>query len=148
MARRVFFSFHYQRDIFRVNQIRNIPQVMKCSAAGFQDASLWERAKRTSDQEIYNLIDNALNNTTVTVICIGNQSKNRKFINYEINQSIKRGNGLVGIQIHNLVDHHGNQDNSGGTPPQIEANGFNVYKYVNVEKLANRIEEAYQIARG
>lgn len=27
MARRTFFSFHYQRDIWRVNQIRNIPNV-------------------------------------------------------------------------------------------------------------------------
>ena len=29
MARRVFFSFHYQRDIWRVNQIRNIPALSR-----------------------------------------------------------------------------------------------------------------------
>ena len=29
MARRVFFSFHYQRDIWRVNQIRSIPNVTR-----------------------------------------------------------------------------------------------------------------------
>lgn len=27
MARTVFFSFHYQRDIWRVNQIRSIPNI-------------------------------------------------------------------------------------------------------------------------
>lgn len=46
MARRTFFSFHYQRDIWRVNQIRNISNITGYSAAGFQDASLWEEAKK------------------------------------------------------------------------------------------------------
>ena len=45
MARRVFFSFHYQRDIWRVNQIRSIPNVTGCSAAGFQDASILGRCQ-------------------------------------------------------------------------------------------------------
>ena len=45
MARRVFFSFHYDRDIWRVNQIRNIGEIVGTSAAGFHDASLWEEAK-------------------------------------------------------------------------------------------------------
>jgi hypothetical protein len=49
MARRVFFSFHYQRDIWRINQIRSIPNVTGCAAAGFQDASLWEEARKKSD---------------------------------------------------------------------------------------------------
>ena len=49
MARRAFFSFHYQRDIWRVNQVRNIPNVTGCAAAGFQDASLWEEAKRKGE---------------------------------------------------------------------------------------------------
>jgi hypothetical protein len=52
MARQVFFSFHYQRDVWRVNQIRNIPNVIGYAAAGFQDASLWEEAKRKGDAEI------------------------------------------------------------------------------------------------
>ena len=40
MARRVFFSFHYQRDIWRVNQIRNIGEIVGTAAVGFHDASL------------------------------------------------------------------------------------------------------------
>jgi hypothetical protein len=46
VARRAFFSFHYQRDVWRVNQIRNLPEIVGSAAAGFQDASLWEEAKR------------------------------------------------------------------------------------------------------
>ena len=141
MARRVFFSFHYQRDIWRVNQIRNIPNVTGCAAAGFQDASLWEEAKKKGDAAIKKLIDEGLKNTSVTVVCIGAKTAGRKYINYEIEQSIKRGNGIVGIQIHGVKDSNGNTDTVGEIPYKITANDYEVYKYVDHEKLANRIEE-------
>ncbi len=146
MARRTFFSFHYQRDIWRVNQIRNIPNITKCAAAGFQDASLWEEAKSKSDTAIKQLIDDGLENTTVTVIMIGAKTSGRKYINYEINQSLERGNGLVGMQIHHLKDENSNSDSVGTIPAQIKKAGFKVYKYVDVDKLANRIEEAARLA--
>jgi sugar-specific transcriptional regulator TrmB len=142
MARRTFFSFHYQRDIWRINQIRNIPNITGCSAAGFQDASLWEEAKKKGDAAIKKLIDDGLENTSVTVVCIGAKTAGRKYINYEIEQSIKRGNGIVGIQINEIKDSNGNTDPVGTTPAKITAGGYKVYKYVDHEKLANRIEEA------
>ena len=46
MARRVFFSFHYERDIWRVNVVRNSWLTKGREAAGFWDASLWEEAKK------------------------------------------------------------------------------------------------------
>lgn len=146
MARRTFFSFHYKDDVFRVNQIRSMPNVIGTAAAGFQDASLWEEAKKKSDAAIKKMIDNGLHNTTVTVVCIGPNTAGRKYINYEIDQSLARGNGLVGIQINDLVDHKGNTASVGKDPPKIEANGFKIYKYVDKEKLAKRIEEAAKIA--
>lgn len=146
MARRAFFSFHYQRDIWRINQIRNIPNITGCAAAGFQDASLWEEAKKTSDAAVKKLIDEALNNTTVTVVFIGNQTSNRKFINYEIEKSIARGNGLVGIQIHHLKDNAQNVDELGATPKLLSEKGFKVYKYSDHEALGRHIEEAAKAA--
>jgi len=142
MARRVFFSFHYQRDVWRVNQIRNIPNIIGSAAAGFQDASLWEEAKKKGDDAIKRLINSGLDNTTVTVVCIGNKTAGRKYINYEIEQSLKRGNGLVGIQIHHLKDKDGNTDSPGDIPPQIEKAGYKAYKYTDQDALARWIEEA------
>jgi len=142
MARRVFFSFHYQRDIWRVNQIRSIPNITGCAAAGFQDSSLWEEAKKKGDDEIKKLIDKGLENTSVTVVCIGAKTAGRKFINYEIEQSIKRGNGIIGIQIHHLKDKDGTTDSAGETPYKLTANNYKVYKYVDHETLGTRIEEA------
>jgi len=142
MARRVFFSFHYQRDIWRVNQIRNIPNVTGCSAAGFQDGSIWEEAKKKGDAAVHKLIDDGLKNTSVTVVCIGAKTAGRKYINYEIDESMRRGNGIVGIQIHHLKDKDGNTDSVGATPYKLSANGYKVYKYVNHDTLAKHIEEA------
>ncbi len=142
MARRVFFSFHYQRDIWRVNQIRNIPNVTGCSAAGFQDASLWEEAKRKGDAAIKKLIDNGLDNTTVTVVCIGAKTAGRKYINYEIEQSMLRGNGILGLKIHHLKDRDGNTDSEGEVPHKLSSNGYKVYKYTDVYDLARWIEAA------
>jgi hypothetical protein len=146
MARRVFFSFHYQRDIWRLNQIRNIPTVTGCAAAGFQDASMWEEAKKKGDAAIKALIDKGLENTTVTVVCVGSQTAGRKYINYEIEKSIARGNGVVAIQIHHLKDKDGNSDPAGAIPQKITSNGYKAYKYVDHDTLAKWIEEAAKAA--
>lgn len=146
MARRVFFSFHYQRDIWRVNQIRNIPEVTGCAAAGFQDASLWEEAKKKGDAEIKKLIDKGLENTSVTVVLIGGKTAGRKYINYEIEKSIERGNGIIGIKINHLINQNGESDELGDIPAKLTKGGYEVYKYVSSEKLAKRVEEAAKAA--
>jgi hypothetical protein len=145
MARRVFFSFDY-KYVWKVNQIRNIPNVIGTAAAGFQDASLWEEAKKKGDKAIKTMIDKALENTSVTVVCVTYGTTTRKYINYEIDQSIDRGNGLVAIRIHHLKDQNGETGSPGAIPPQIEANGFKAYKYTNKDSLAKWIEEAAKIA--
>ena len=141
MARRVFFSFDY-RHVWKVNQIRSMPNVIGTAAAGFQDASLWEGAKKKGYKEVTRMIDMALQNTSVTVVCVTYGTVSRKYINYEIDESLKRGNGLVAIQIHHLKDPHQPPGKPGSIPPQIVANGFKAYKYANREVLARWIENA------
>jgi MTH538 TIR-like domain (DUF1863) len=103
MARKVFFSFHYQNDIFRVNVVRNhFLTKGRYLDAGYFDYSLWETAKSKSPQNLKRMIDDGLEGTTVTAILIGGETANRPWVKYEIEQSIKRGNGLLGIYIHNV----------------------------------------------
>lgn len=142
MARRVFFSFHYQRDIWRVNQIRNIGEIVGASAAGFVDASLWEEAKRKGDAVIKALIDDGLRNTSVTVVCIGSQTAGRKYVEYEISQSVARGNAILGLQIHHLKDRFGQSDPVGATPASLTRIGAPIYKYVDHDSLKRWIEAA------
>lgn len=146
MARTVFFSFHYQRDIWRVNQIRSMPNIVGNAAAGFKDASLWEEAKKKDDGSIEKMIDKGLEGTSVTVVLIGAKTAGRKFINYEIKKSIARGNGLVGIQIHELKNKDGQTDEVGESPSAILDAGYKIYKYVDAETLEKRIQEAAKLA--
>jgi len=130
MAKRVFFSFHYQRDIWRVNQIRKAHVVEGTAAAGFQDASLWEETKRKGDEAIKALIDKGLQGTSVTAVLIGSETSSRKYVKYEIDQSVKRGNSLLGIYIHNLKDVNGHTCQKGGNPFDnlyYDRNGQRIY---------------------
>jgi hypothetical protein len=105
MARRVFFSFHYKRDIFRVSQIRN-SGVIKGSyeRSGFIDHADWESLERQGDEAIKCWVNGQLNGASVTVVLIGTETFDRPWVNYEIHQSYADGKGMIGVFIHQLKD--------------------------------------------
>lgn len=129
-GRRVFFSFHYQRDIWRVNQIRQSNQPwLDRNDSYWADASLWEKSQQKGDAAIKELIDEGLHNTGVTVVLIGAKTYQRKYVGYEIEQSHVRGNGLLGVYINRLKDRYGYSDTRGPNPFdnwQITRNGREV----------------------
>src|SRR5690349_9955563 len=102
MARRVFFSFHYQDDIWRVSQIRNSRVTKNWEANTFLDAASWESVRRKGDAAVKAWIGRQLDGTGVTVVLIGAQTADRRYVQYEIEESRRRGNGLLGIHIHRL----------------------------------------------
>ena len=117
MARRVFFSFHYQRDIWRVNVVRNAWCLHRNrEEAGYWDASLWERTKMQGDSALRQLINQGLYNTSVTVVLIGSENYSRKWVKYEIIESYRRGNALLGINIHDIPNREGIIDYPGPNP--------------------------------
>jgi len=147
MARRVFFSFHYQRDVWRANVVRKSGVVIGSAAAGFYDASIWEEAKKKGDAAIKKLIDSGLENTSVTVVLIGAKTAGRKYINYEIEQSIDRGNGILGIHIHNIEDSDGNKDTKGDVPYKLIKGEYPVYTWpFDAEKFGEWVEKAAKAA--
>ena len=105
MARRVFFSFHYDNDVWRANQVRNCNVIAGYEAAGFFDCSEYEKAKKEGADGIKRMILKNLKGTSVTVVLIGSQTANRPWVKYEVEQSIAQKNGLLGIYIHNLKHH-------------------------------------------
>jgi len=108
MARRVFFSFHYENDIWRVNQVRNTWVTKEdIEEAGYIDAADFEKLKKQGDEAIERWINKQLEGTSVTVVLIGAETSGRKWVRHEITESHKRGNGILGIYIHNLKDNSG-----------------------------------------
>src|SRR5713226_6563460 len=145
MPRKVFFSFHYERDIWRTNVVRNSGVVEGSAAAGFYDASLWEEAKKKGKADVKKLIDNGLVGTSVTVVLIGAETSQREFVDYEIEQSIARGNGLLGIYISGIKDSKGNTDSQGPAPSRL-INAGDPCQYWDRSKFGEWIEAAYKKA--
>lgn len=144
--RRVFFSFHYQRDIWRVNQIRNAGVVDASAAAGWSDASLWEEARRKGDAAIKRLIDEGLKGTTVTAVLIGSRTANRKYVAYEIEQSLEQGNALIGIRIHALANQDGKVDEPGEIPEALKRAKARIYDW-DRDQFGAWVQKAYRRAR-
>jgi len=129
VARRVFFSFHYERDAWRAGQVRNAWLTQDRESAGFWDAAAWEEVKRKGEESVHRWIDYQLNGTSVTVVLIGAETATRPYVGYEIKQSYSRGNGILGVYIQNLKDSNGRPDTMGGNPLSnwhIEQNGQKV----------------------
>ncbi|PIZ86914.1 hypothetical protein COX93_02835 [Candidatus Nomurabacteria bacterium CG_4_10_14_0_2_um_filter_30_12] len=121
MAKRVFFSFHYE-DVktFRVNVVRQHDLTKETGEAGFFDASIWEDAELHGDYAVKNLINRSLNNTTVTCVLIGTNTWSRRWVKYEILKSYERGNVLIGIYINSIPDKY----------RQIFIQGANPFSYL------------------
>jgi len=145
MPRKVFFSFHYERDIWRTNVVRNSGIVEGSAAAGFYDASLWEEAKKKGDEDVKKLIDKGLIGTSVTVVLIGAQTYSRKFVDYEIDQGITRGNGLLGIYISGIKDSNSNVDFQGPAPQRLLESGAPCYTW-DKSNFGGWVETAYKKA--
>ncbi len=116
MARRVFFSFHHSRDAWRAGQVRNSDLTQEREKAGYWDAVEWEAVKKKDQATIRKWIDNQMNGTSVTVVLIGAQTSEREHVGYEITQSYQKGNGMLGIYIHNIKDVNSKTDIKGNNP--------------------------------
>ena len=106
MARKVFFSFKYE-DVSRAMVVRKSAVTKGEEAAGFIDKADFEKIKKQGDQAIKNWIDAQLKGTTVTAVLVGAETCGSRWVKYEIEQSIKRGNGLLGIDISKIKDLNG-----------------------------------------
>lgn len=104
MAKRVFFSFHYQ-DVkeFRANVVRNHwmtkPDRRIC---GYYDASIWESAQKQGDTALKRLINAGLEQTSNTCVLIGSETYLRPWVRYELLKSYKRGNHIFAVHINSI----------------------------------------------
>jgi len=116
MARKVFYSFHFKRDAWRAGQIRNSHALADEDEYGVIDSSEWEKIEKEGEEAIKRWINEQLKYTSVTVVLIGAETAEREWVDYEIRQSWSRGNGLIGVRIHNVKDQNGETDVMGPNP--------------------------------
>jgi hypothetical protein len=118
MARRVLFSFEYGTDVTRAMVVRNSGLIRGIQAAGFIDSAAFEKLKRAGDAAVKRWIDAQLLRTSVTVVLVGRRTCSSRWVRYEIEQSEKRGNGLLGIDVSKIKDLHGRTTERCGRLPK------------------------------
>ena len=133
MARHVFYSFHYKPDVMRVAQVRNIGRLEANRPVTDND---WEKITADGDTAIERWIAQQMVGRSCTVVLVGENTANRKWINYEIVKSWNNGMGLVGINIHGLKNTDGHIANKGANP-------FDFIGYGNTGKKLSSITKCY-----
>jgi len=129
--RKVFFSFKYE-DVSRAMVVRNSWYTQGKEAAGFINKAEFEKVEKQGDMAIKNWIDKQIDGTSVTVVLVGEKTLSSRWVKYEIDKSIERGNGLLFIDISKIKDLQGNTTERGGTIPSnyplylwIKDDGYN-----------------------
>ena len=107
MARKVFYSFHYANDIWRVMEVRNRWVTRDRDANEIIDKAEFEKIKRKGTNAVCRWIDKQLSGTSATVVLIGEETLDRPFVRYEICKSLSKGNAIIGVLIHDLEDKDG-----------------------------------------
>lgn len=103
--------------------------------SGVIDHAEFEKLKRTGDRAIKNWIDEQLQGTSATVVLIGAETLNRPYVQYEICQSINKGNALIGVYVNNLKDLSGNTSTACNRHACIGYNNNNPIYFDNVAPI-------------
>lgn len=108
----VFYSFHYERDVNRVQLVRNINALEGQPLLRAQD---WEAVRRRGQQAIVDWVDEQMRYKRAVVVLIEEETASRPWVIYEIEKAWKEKKPLVGIRIHGLSS-FGSVDRAGANP--------------------------------
>lgn len=99
MARRVFYSFHYEPDNWRASQVRNIGVVEGNRPVTDHD---WEEITKGGERAIKDWIADQMRGKSCVIVLVGTNTAGRKWIKYEIKKAWRDRKGVVGIRVHGL----------------------------------------------
>ncbi len=130
MPRKVFYSFHYQADSWRVSQIKKMGSI---EGQPLLHSNQWEQIERQPDG-IKRWINDAMQGKSCVVVLIGAETYTRPWVDYEIRKGWDDGKGVLGVHIHGLKDMNGYVSQKGPSPfSSIPLkNGKNLYDYVPI----------------
>lgn len=100
MAKRnVFYSFHFDNDVMRVQLVRNMGVVEGNNPVS---PNTWEEVKKKGQSSIETWIDDNMSGKSCVVVLIGTDTHARPWVKYEMKKAWEDGKGLLGVYIHNL----------------------------------------------
>ena len=84
MAKTVFYSFHYTRDVHRVQLIKNVNAL---EGQPILNSQQWEKVQRGGTPAIQKWIDGQMAYKRAVVVLIGKETAARPWVKYEIEKS-------------------------------------------------------------
>lgn len=116
----VYYSFHYDRDVNRVQMIRNIGSV---EGQPLLNSQAWENVRRRGAAAIADWIEEQMSYKSAVIVLIGQETANRPWVQYEIQHAWDIKKPMLGIRIHGLSS-FGETDSPGPDPfTQIDGCG-------------------------
>ena len=112
-SHRVFFSFEYNKDYWRAEQIRNL---CKVSDDFVIPDSGWKEVRVKTNAAIKEWIDEQIAMCDCVMVLIGSTTATRKWVLYEIEKAYELNKGLVGIYVNKITDRVGYQTGKGKNP--------------------------------
>ena len=101
MANKVFYSFHFKRDVHRIQLVRNFDALDPDGT--ILDAQAWESVKRQGRAGIEKWIKDQMAYKKAVIVLIGYQTASRPWVQYEIDKAWADKRPLLGIRIHGLA---------------------------------------------
>lgn len=149
MARKVFYSFHYQNDHWRVQQVMKMGVI---EGQPLLSSQRWEEVQKAGKAAIEAWIAQQMKDKSVVVVLIGSETSTRPWVRHEIIKAWNDGKGLLGVYIHGLKDEHGYASLKGKNPFDgvKMKDGTLMSKYVSVyEPIGSTSQDKYDyIKRG
>jgi hypothetical protein len=150
----VFYSFHFDNDVMRVQQIRQMGMIDGDEPVSPND---WETVKRRGPAAVERWIDDNMKYKRCVVVLIGTETHTRPWIQHEIRKAWTENRGLLGIHIHNLncprqgtcskgtnpFDQFTFRDGNNNIvrPPVYDPPAFGTYKHIK-DHLAAWVDDA------
>lgn len=143
MAKTVFYSFHYDRDVLRVQLVRNINAL---EGQPLLNSQKWEEVRRGGEPAIKEWIDEEMKWKKAVIVLVGEETAGRKWVNYEINKAWKDKKPLLGVRIHGLASGSNGADKAGATPfnpsvriPLFDPTVRDTYGRIDTKATYNRL---------
>lgn len=113
MARCVFFSFHFDNDYWRTQQVRNIGSLEGQSLC---TPNAWEEVKKKGSAAVEEWIDDNMYGKSCVIVLVGSETAKRPWVRREIVKGWDANKGVLGIRINKLLDSSQNSSTAGTNP--------------------------------
>ena len=125
----VFFSFHFDNDVMRVQQVRNIGAIEGNTPIS---PNAWEIVRSGGKASIKRWIDENMKYKQCVIVLVGTDTADRPWVRYEIEKAWNYGKPILGIFIHNLKCPRTGTCRKGKNP-------FDTFNFDNGRKLSTAV---------